>query len=133
MSAFVLALAAGMAADTGPEMVPGEAVERLDLCGVWEGTWDSRKGRPSHVTVSSAGLFPQPNSMPIIPWKLRDEGGGNLQIEIPDSGVTYLGIYRQEKDRVFISLRFAAEGRPTSFRIGGAQSLLTLRRVKPGK
>ncbi len=122
---------------SGPEKVSGEVVRQprpLDLSGEWEGTlWDSEskvKGTwtvklSDHWFVMERGI----ESHRLL-WQMTSEGGDKLRVRL--SRNVYVAIYRQESDRVLIALGDSKKDRPSSFRPKDDQSLLILRRAKPG-
>jgi hypothetical protein len=133
MPTLVLALAAGMAFGDGPEAVSEEMEQRLDLSGEWEGSWMAFNGRLFEAKVGD-GLVEsnaEPDLLSFRVADVTDEGGGRLRIARAN-GLDDLGVYRNDGNRLIICYGWAKKGYPTSFRAGGSQSLLVLRRVKPG-
>lgn len=145
MSALAMILTAAMVVPgDGPTMESGEVVQlpqplNLRECW-WEGFYQSPKGRwlPAASNVLCGPDFVIEATLPNgshcavlhLDKSLIDEGNGKLSIA---KEVAYLGIYKQEDDRVIISLRPAEKGYPTKFGAGDGQSLLILHRVKPRK
>jgi hypothetical protein len=133
MSTLVMALAAGLALGSGPEAVSAEMEQPLDLRGEWKGTWISSSGQCYEVRLVEHGAcarrLPRGKEGPeYLWWAASDEGKGKLQMVWVTAGS--LGIYEQDGDRVRLCVRDAGSGRPTSFRGGSGQHLLTLCRVK---
>ncbi|HTU17553.1 MAG TPA: hypothetical protein VMG10_05770 [Gemmataceae bacterium] len=69
------------------------------------------------------------------PWECRivDEGRGKLTMTRDWDGVVYLGIYRQEGERLILCFQAAYAGRPVGYRENDWAALLMLHRVKPRK
>ena len=134
VSALVL-----MAAVTasGPEMVSGEVEQRLDLSGVWEGSWQEY-GRSPLVRVQRMEV--KNGSVRLITTAFRGLSRvevineGDCRVRLTWFATEYLGIYQQKGDRVVLCLRRVRRGGfPTSFVAGDDQELYTLHRVKPRK
>lgn len=138
MSALAMILAAAMVVPAnGPEKVSGAVVREpqpLDLSGEWEGTlWDSESKNKGSWTVKLNDrwlVVERGIDSHRLLWQMTDEGRGKVKVKLLRT--VYAGIYRQERDRVIIALRDSKRDRPNSFRTGDDQSLLILRRVKPG-
>jgi hypothetical protein len=132
MSAFMMALAAGMAVGNAVDGTSTEAHQGLDLRGSWKGELSVNGHDPAPVYASSAVLITTQWRIADHAWTLTDEGEGKgVRIEI--WGQHFAGIYRQEGDRLTICFRNALLDRPRSFRRAEGQYLLILRRIKPGK
>jgi hypothetical protein len=99
-SALAIILAAGMAVGNGPEKVSGEREQWLDLRGEWEGTLMHGIGQGS--ILIREGIWCLNN--------MTDEGRGELRVGRGES--RWLGIYRQDGDRLIICNREARQGRP---------------------
>lgn len=129
--AMILTAAMGVPGDV-PERESGQIAETqpLALSGEWKGSWSNSSGN-FKVIVTREKVSLADNRAPIMVWIVRDEGEGRIQLNY--WMLTYLGIYRQEGDRLLICLREASQGRPTSFRVSDGQDLLILHRVKPRK
>jgi len=135
MSALAMIVTAAMAVPgDGSEKVSAEMEQGLDLSGEWEGTfWDSEaKNKKMWTAILSDEwlVVEQGIDTRRMLWQMTDEGGGKVRVKL--SGTVYLGIYRHESDRITIALRDSKRGRPFAFRFGDDQSLLILRRAKPG-
>jgi hypothetical protein len=128
MSAFVVLVAAGMAAgDKLPSASP-EVVQTLDLVGVWEGTCSSPAGK-AQASVSRSGVHLKGGGQQVsLRWVIQDEGRGRLRIRIMDKD--FLGMYQRAGDQLVICFRNDKEGWPMSLRSGDDQAILTLRRVR---
>jgi hypothetical protein len=122
MSAAMILMAAMVRGDA-PHKVSGENVElqRLDLRGQWRLKYDGSGRRPKLTEVDLVRLY-----------RLEDEGEGRFRINLlPLLGknAPYVGIYRQEKETILMSIRRVGDGRPIRFPIGPGQSILILQRV----
>jgi hypothetical protein len=132
MNALVMALAAGLAVGNGPEPVsPEEAFLSLD--GVWKGTWREGKDDPALVTLRDGRVCLEkgPRVICLLHFKAAEECTGKVRFDF--AGDVRLGICKWEAGRLVICLGRTGGDRPTSFRGGDGQPLLTLRRIKPGK
>ncbi len=138
MSALAMILTAAMVIPAnGPGRASSEMVraqQPLNLSGEWEGTL-----RDSESKVKGNWIVKLSDDWVVVErgidtrrliWQMTNEGGGKVKVRL--SRTVYLGIYRQESDRVIIALRDCKRGRPTSFRPSDDQSLLILHRAKPG-
>jgi hypothetical protein len=147
MTTLLLVLAAGMAVPgmavpgIGPEKVSGEVEQGLDLRGEWEGTHQRPLGKPvavrlrhtSHLgwVLRATHRIGGKNVVELRPLgTVTDEGKGCLKI---GNGNTLLGIYKWDGESLLICYRSVEVSRPTSFHARDDQTLLILRRVKPGK
>jgi hypothetical protein len=135
MSTLVLVLtAAMMVPGDGPEKVSWEVEQKLDLSGEWEGTfWDSQSKNKEGWTVKLSDdwlVFERGADTYRMLWQMTDEGGGKVKLKLWRT--VYVGIYRQESDRVLIALCDIKKARPVSFPLGDDQSFLILHRAKPG-
>lgn len=127
-----------------PEKTTSELVQRLDMRGNWEGSFDDPKD------IAKNCLFEYRRSTffkgsPYIRGTLWTKDQGYVEMGITDEGKgflkvarevgTTLGIYKQDGNKVVICYREREGTRPTSFRISDNQHLLILRRVnkKQGK
>jgi hypothetical protein len=133
MSTLVMALAAGLTLGSSPEPVSMEFEQRLDMRGEWEGTEKGTciVGKPYSGEILLVGQMMTltcrvGDGLAITKksCKFVDEGPGTLRTPWG------LGIYRQNGDRLLICFSKDGRPRPTSFRAGNGQVLLTLRRVK---
>jgi len=130
-SALAMILAAGMTVPGDvPKEVSGEIEQGLDLRGEWEGTLDNgRKAKTMSVHLSGTRIrFTNDDESVSYDHRIVDEGKNKLRFndKLP-------GIYRQDGARLNICYRCDGKGRPTSFRGGDGQVLLSLHRVKPRK
>ncbi len=138
MSALAMVLAAGMAVQgIGPDKVSGEVEPPLDLSGEWKGIWEWEDGGRAEIELDSEGrLVILDQGMPTrkLPFKryIHDEGRGKLWLS-QGKLRKELGIYKQEGDRVVISIRGYCQGRPLSFSLDDSTERFTLHRVKPAK
>lgn len=133
MSALAMILMAAMAVPaSGPEKVSGEAEQKLDLSGEWEGTWQSGSDNSKSIwdTRIRDGRFTAKwrSASGSKRWGGVDEGKRKLRL---DGG--YLGIYKWKGNRLFICYQDDAKGYPLAFHPEKGQHLLILRRVKPRK
>jgi hypothetical protein len=135
MSAFAVVLVAGMAVGSGPEKVSVGVEQRLDLRGRWEGVWLDEAGREWEATSENGAVFGDTLAFVrfIRARDVADEGAGRVRVFYPRVGSPALGIYQVRGDCFLICFREARLGRPTAFRGGDGQNLITLRRVRPGK
>jgi hypothetical protein len=150
MTAFVMALAAGITVGSGPEAVSGEMAGSLPTQGWWQGKWMTSRGDTRDVKLSGV-VTPSPSAftvfLPVIGlpkpvpctcgyWRM-DEGRGAVRmkwsIDPRKELSACLGIYGWAGNRLRICFREENKGRPTSFRGGDGQHLLILYRVKPDK
>jgi hypothetical protein len=140
MSALAMILMAAMVVPGDvPEKVSGEvsSVEKA-LLGEWKGTWEVN-GKVLEVQMEiekgwvgylSIGVCARSRT------EITDVGSGKFKLRW--FSTTYLGIYKQEEDKVVLCLRRASRGGyPTSFRAEDRQELYILHRilhrVKSGK
>jgi hypothetical protein len=138
MSALAMILTAAMAVPgDGPESVTGEVArsQPLDLRGEWRGTVRNYYGLYATVQVGGGRLKSEDKTMPggfaaDCPVSFTDEGNGQLRMRLNDDQI-YLGIYRQEGDRLIAC--FSREHRPSEFRLAEKQGLIILHRVKSRK
>jgi hypothetical protein len=134
-SALAMILTAAMTVPgNGPEMVSDEMEQGLDLSGKWEGILLFEDGTVHLAKLANNFLETFNNkghSVMGCGWAHLDEGGGRCKFRLV--GKHYYGIYKQEANRVTISICFDGKGYPTSFNGGDNQWLLILRRVKPRK
>lgn len=135
MSAFVLVLAAGVAVGSGPEAVSPEMDRGLDLRGEWKGVWVDEAGAKWKATAENGTVCGErPEFVKVIRAQdVADEGAGRVQVLYPRVEPPALGIYQWRGDCLIICFREARLGRPTAFRGGNGQDLITLRPVKPAK
>jgi len=134
MTAAMIALVAGLAVASGPERIPTEVKQTLDLRGYWEGTWHGVLpcGEPGN---SKARLKPGRLRLTAEqgaewegPCRFLDEGAGKCRT------TSYLGIYKWEGNRVIICLGAPnSRQRPTGFGTDNYQNLLILKPAKPWK
>jgi hypothetical protein len=135
MSALAMVLAAGMAIVHGPEKVSAEVGQ--DLSGEWRGTLRRCNGRERTVTAFfeddklSITMHHENGTTRTATYIVINEGKGHLRLSSKVS--TRLGIYQQERESLTICYRKAKYGRPTTFRPGDRQMLVTLRRIEPRK
>jgi hypothetical protein len=132
-SALAMILAAGMAVPGDvpkPKQDLGEVQQELDLRGTWEGTLHATDGNVYQIRITRdrcrwelKNRFAAEYDNPF-----RDDGGGRLHLH---DHPNRLGIFRQESDRLTICL--ASGHHPTTFHATDSQTLLILRRVKPGE
>jgi len=134
MSAAMIALVAGMAVASGPERIPGEVKQTLDLRGYWEGTWNTiLDGKPD---TWKARLYPGGLEIETFgqglagPCQIVDEGSGKCQVTWYSDR---LGIYKWEGDRVIICYDRGNGQRPTAFRGDEKHVLLILKPATPRK
>jgi len=105
----MIALVAGIAVASGPERIPGEVKQALDLRGSWEGTWQaiSRSAGPSNCKAQL-----KPGSLQAIDagvggarWeghcRFVDEGSGKCRLTWFGD---WPGISKWEGGRVIICL-----------------------------
>jgi len=129
MSALAMILTAAIAVPgNGPEMVSGEVVEEpqpLNLSGKWDMSLFSSDQPPSTwKNLDSETLK--------FGLEITDEGKGRLRMT-RKSGTTFLGIYRQEQDRIIISFRVREKGYPTDYSPNKEKIVIILHRAKPRK
>ncbi|HEY7330061.1 MAG TPA: hypothetical protein VH592_20665 [Gemmataceae bacterium] len=102
MTALAMILTAAMAVPgDGPEKVKGEMERGLDLSGQWEGTWRSKQGEVCRIRIVPKIRFDRLSDGITIVLQsddFIDEGNGKLSFR---GG---LGLYRQEKERLFICI-----------------------------
>jgi hypothetical protein len=137
MNTLTMALAAALLAGSAPEKVSGEMDQKLDLRGYWVGTWEDATTPKGGVRMKAEQLgdsfsfAKDPDILIFACLPMEDEGRGRMTLE-DDAPSVFLGIYRQTGDRLLICLGTNGLNRPTSFRPGKGQSLLTLYRVRRG-
>lgn len=142
MSALAMILTAAMAVPgDGPEKVSGEIAEqqRLDLRGEWKGKlskYDRKYGEiAAKVHLSGGRLKAEDNAKPDefvadVPVSFIDEGDGKFRLRL-DEDQLYLGIYRQEGDRLIAC--FGDKHRPNEFKLTERRGLIILHRAKSRK
>jgi hypothetical protein len=128
MSALVMALAAGMVMASGPERNLSETEQRLDVGGVWEGTWRQGPLLMEKIRMEAGVVHVD---LWKFPMEFSDEGRGWVRVK-GQKGEDFLGIYRWESEQLIICCRWS-HGRPTIFDSENHQSIIILKRVKPSR
>lgn len=132
-SALVMILTAAMAVPgNGPEMVSAEMEQVLDLRGKWEGEWEDMQCQRFKARIEDGllDLDYEGGDRRVMHIKITNKGQGRFCITL--RGVNFLGVYRQDGNRMIFCLR-DPEDRPTYLWNGGAQARFILHRVKPRK
>jgi hypothetical protein len=127
--AMILTTAMAVPGDV-PEKVSGEVEERLDLSGEWEGTLRNYDGVRSRFRWSKGEMVVRHAQMKdalVVRASFTDEGRCRVRLRMDDD--IYLGIYRQEGDR--ITTCFSDKQYPERFCLSKTQFLIILHRVKP--
>jgi hypothetical protein len=138
MSALAMILTAAMATPgDGAEKVSAVMVQRgLDLSGEWKGDFTSSNGKIFKGKMKESVFVLTPGEKPLIdlgPKYITDEGNGRFAIGRGANGPVFVGIYKDEGDKLTICLCATQYGRPTKFKAGEGRGLLILHRVKPSK
>jgi hypothetical protein len=135
-STLVMVLAAAMGvAGNGPENVSTEMEQTLDMRGEWRGTWHGSHGGFVNVRFCEGTIELTEDNGEGLGARVAftDEGKGNFRLRIDDDDDrVYLGIYRQEGDRVIACL--GGNRRPRDFKPSERHDILFIvHRVKPRK
>lgn len=110
-----------------PEGSSGEIEQVLDISGGWEGKLDGEflaRLENGQITVE---LKPGTGFYDLYASRIVDEGGGRLRTECTK---TFLGIYRQDRDKLIICEQHWSYGRPTRFISNERQNMLIFHRIK---
>jgi hypothetical protein len=124
MNALLLAtaLVGGLAPGDAGEMVQADVgAVCVDFSGEWEGTF-----------LLGVGQDGGPFLLPLGELALTDEGNGRVLVR-PWDETLYLGIYRLERDKVYICYSYQRGKRPTSFVQGFDQDLWVIKRPEKAK
>lgn len=142
MSALAMILTAAMVVPgDGPGKASGEVSEKgrgLDLKGKWEGSLRIKlpDGTDSIVSatyhdgkLAALDLFGE-EALKLV---FIDQGKGRCRCRTFGDDQEALGIYKWQRDQLFICLRADGKGRPTNFTVEGTNLLLILHRVKSSR
>lgn len=100
----------------GSEKASGEMEQGLDIHGEWKGIWYGCHGNTVNVRFCEGFIELTDNNGEGLGARVAftDEGKGKFRLRIDDDDrTTYLGIYRQEGDRIIACL--GGNHRPKDF------------------
>jgi len=136
----MIALVAGLTVASGPERIPGEMKQPLDLRGYWEGTWHQTpdEGVRARLKPGLLRLIGEKGGEEELHCRFVDEGSGKCRmifsLGMIRREMVCLGIYKWEGSRVIICLGdLDSRQRPTAFLNVENSILITLKPAKPWK